>query len=1396
MRYKVLLSKWLVAAVLFTLIAPALAGRTALAEAGSPAVTGSVYENVYYDNLASGKTPAVSLISGDAAQTAKEAAMASRLTDGVLGDGDWNGHRTLYVDFYRNIGRHLVIDLGEISTVKELNFRAMQDASAGIYFPQSVGFSLSNDGGQTWTYLGSVAADQVDKVDAKAGVFRLGGLNYQASKVRISFPVDVWIFADELQIMGKKGIVDGATIPAGGDFDPYKEINAYPAPGSEQTRGAVNDYLVYAGWHTNGTVRHDKTKEMLLPAVAYIDPAKQIKDMMFDSFTFLPYATASSGRSLIFKSGATANQVSNKQDWQEYIDFLFDGTYQLAALNEAVGEAKAALNQPGYQGKVKIAIPNPVGAQNAFGVIDGVNLNFNQADVGNEQALANRVKAVKWYVDQILQRWDPAKYPNLRLDGFYWLDESVHYYLDNIEESLVMQAIAYIHQQNKIVHWIPFFQASGFEKWKYYGFDYAVMQPNYAFQDAAPVTRPTDTAVLAKRYGLGIEMELRNIVNETDRQKYYQYVYQGTTAGYMKDSVRGWYLGNLTLQDAYNSTVPAQRDIYEVTYKSVKGTFPKTPEQLASNLAYGKMPVLSLISGDQPQTVKEKAMLGRLTDNVFGNGDWNKNRDKYVDFYRNIGRNLVIDLGQTSTVNEVSMRVMQDAAAGIGMPSNVSFSLSDDGGQTWRYIGSVPASNIETIDAKHKAFKLSGLHYIANQVKIGFDVSVWAFVDEVEVNGRKGIADGAVVAPDLGYEDPYKEFNAFPAPGSDQTWGTRNDYLIYAGWHTNGTIQESKTAEKLLPAVAYMNRDGQIKDMLFDSFTFLPYATASSGRSYVSATTAAASANKTDWQEYIDFLFDGTNQLAALNEAAGQAKAALNQPGYKAKVKISIPKPLTAQTNFGTVNGNALSFNASGIGEQQALANRLAAVKWYVDEILQRWDPQRYPNLRFDGFYWLSESIEVLPNNAEESLLQQLNAYIHQNGKMNYWIPFYQANGFYKWKALGFDYAIMQPNYAFFESPDTRPTEAANLAKRFGLGVEMEIHWNGLTVEADRQKFLRYLDQGVTAGYMNNSVRAWYMGTDTLQLAQASAVETQREVYDKMYASIKGTYPAFPDHTPPVTTDDAAPGWHRTEQTVRLQATDDLSGVAKTYIGVDGEPSEEGTQAAIGQEGKHTVTYYSVDRAGNSETVKRADVWIDRTAPSYILKANGSPLAEGATILDGKLITLALQAEDSLSGVAEQTVTVDGKPYAFGTKIDWAGKLGMHTIQITVTDRAGNQSQGTIRVTVKTSLASMEQLLDRYDSSDELSKSLKEKLDKHLEHAKKDLAKGKTKDAADEMKDFLKTLHKPSKKDFDDSKQEKERERKPQKDYISDAARTALDADANALIEAWSGSKDHQALTE
>lgn len=59
-----------------------------------------------------------------------------------------------------------------------------------------------------------------------------------------------------------------------------------------------------------------------------------------------------------------------------------------------------------------------------------------------------------------------------------------------------------------------------------------------------------------------------------------------------------------------------------------------------------------------------------------------------------------------------------------------------------------------------------------------------------------------------------------------------------------------------------------------------------------------------------------------------------------------------------------------------------------------------------------------------------------------------------------------------------------------------------------------------------------------------------------------------------------------------LSPSDSHSGVAVTYYSVDGGPYKEGTSASIKGSGDHTVTYFSVDRAGNAESTKSCTVKI------------------------------------------------------------------------------------------------------------------------------------------------------------------------------------------------------------
>ncbi|NOU90522.1 family 20 glycosylhydrolase [Paenibacillus sp. LMG 31460] len=275
------------------------------------------------------------------------------------------------------------------------------------------------------------------------------------------------------------------------------------------------------------------------------------------------------------------------------------------------------------------------------------------------------------------------------------------------------------------------------------------------------------------------------------------------------------------------------------------------------------------------------------------------------------------------------------------------------------------------------------------------------------------------------------------------------------------------------------------------------------------------------------------------------------------------------------------------------------------------------------------------------------------------------------------------------------------------------------------------------------------------------------------------------DATPPVTTAYTSPdhpngmdGWHIHPLTVTLSAKDELSGIARTEFSLNEGGSWQPYTAPLNlsADGTYEVQYRSTDKVGNVEVAKSITVKVDQTAPTIAVSVNGAPLSEGTGFQDSESITLELHASDTMSGVANQTITVDGNPYTDdGTSMHLAGQLGTHMIQIAVTDQAGNVSQLVTHIVVKTSITSMERLLDYYFASGDLSGSLKDKLSESLKNARKHENKDKFKNAAEVMNDFVKKINKSSKKDI-----------------ISEGAKTALVADANSLIQRWLGNESDQ----
>ncbi|MCP8617605.1 OmpL47-type beta-barrel domain-containing protein, partial [Salirhabdus salicampi] len=156
------------------------------------------------------------------------------------------------------------------------------------------------------------------------------------------------------------------------------------------------------------------------------------------------------------------------------------------------------------------------------------------------------------------------------------------------------------------------------------------------------------------------------------------------------------------------------------------------------------------------------------------------------------------------------------------------------------------------------------------------------------------------------------------------------------------------------------------------------------------------------------------------------------------------------------------------------------------------------------------------------------------------------------------------------------------------------------------------------------------------------------------------------DKTPPVTESNVTDEWLKDDFTVELTATDNLSGVEKTYYSVNGSEFKEGTSFVVTEEGVNEVSYYSVDKAGNVEEANSVEVKIDKTAPVVI-----DGFEEEYEL--GQDIKLTYFAFDSISGIASQSITVNGEEYEKGDLFS-LDQPGDYTVKVEVTDHAGWQT--------------------------------------------------------------------------------------------------------------------------
>ena len=524
-------------------------------------------------NLALGKTYTLS----HQAVSAYKDTENKELTDGALGsqnmyDSAWQGHSGEWPI------RTVVLDLEKTYSLEEISMNFLQSGGSGIQAPTRFCIYVSHDG-ETWAklYDRKYAAedDGIAVLGWKGGepdsFAASDAAKVEARYVRVDAELGGWLFFDELEVYGTENLEGAAKLEQNADFTgAYLQVGADTGHMQDMVLMYNGPYRDYEGNPGYGNWSPADCK----PYIAYVDETGKALDTMFDGALFLAQTAEPTGNLFIESSGYNASP-STKADWDWYLTKTIDRGGDLDSLDQAVKEAAEELNRPDLKIKISVMVPFPDPRCTDFGTVEGQAVDMSR----DEDARL----ALDWYMEEVLTRLERANYTSLEFAGFYWMHET------NYRADRIAYASEKAEKLGYPMLWIPFYNASGWNRGEEMGLGGVALQPNHFFPDGGPsMDRIRDAATLARMYGLGVELELDDRVFHTlDKyNKYLDYLNGGLEYGYLGQNgqnnqvYRNWYNGIKTLMEAATGVNPytkkpqqAVRDLYDFTYQAIHGAY-------------------------------------------------------------------------------------------------------------------------------------------------------------------------------------------------------------------------------------------------------------------------------------------------------------------------------------------------------------------------------------------------------------------------------------------------------------------------------------------------------------------------------------------------------------------------------------------------------------------------------------------------------------------------------------------------------------------------------------------------------------------------------------------------------------------------------------------------------
>ena len=317
------------------------------------------------------------------------------------------------------------------------------------------------------------------------------------------------------------------------------------------------------------------------------------------------------------------------------------------------------------------------------------------------------------------------------------------------------------------------------------------------------------------------------------------------------------------------------------------------------------------------------------------------------------------------------------------------------------------------------------------------------------------------------------------------TYKVRDMALIYQG----NKRRLDWTKEDFIPYITHKFADGH-RDWTFDGFMFLETDNGE-GVKFIPAIDKMGT--KADWQWYLDKLFEKDRALDALDKAISKMKKEIGDPGFKHQVVVMIPTPCLKTENWGEIDGKPVDMSQY---DQAALA-----AKWYIDQLVQRFNKSKYKNIELSGLYWLDEDMC-----HTFDLPKYVEPIVHGYDLDYIWIPYFNARGIGAWRENGFDMVYIQPNYLFEQKlSKLRLKDCTDYARGLETGLELEMDHTSLKDHEGYNSYDRlqdYIDWFRESGVWDRAGVAYYTGTKAIKLMDESTNPEDQRIMDELFQII------------------------------------------------------------------------------------------------------------------------------------------------------------------------------------------------------------------------------------------------------------------------------------------------------